>query len=163
TPWVVGLSAFISLLSSSKDIANILFKDIDIELLKNKVESSSENGKLFWSIIDSGLKETAEQKIKIYNSYLHEAVHNEEAAKNYNSKVLLVIQQILYSEYSLFLKTYENQYYLQIINLISSVEKDFFTSDKKLSKKEVDGWFEKYIKSASNGLSKQDYLRKINF
>ena len=162
-PWSVGLAAFVTLLAGSTDLANILFDDIDIQKLKAQIENNPDDARLFWSIIDAGLREVADEKIRVYNAYLKGAFENTDIVKENNSKVLLVIQQITVRELDVFQRVYENFEDLQIINLFHAVDSSNKSLKKKYDSNDLTKWLDDYVSKNNKGLSKSDYLKDIRF
>jgi hypothetical protein len=162
-PWSVGLAAFVTLLAGSSELANILFDDIDIQKLRDQIENNPDDARLFWSIIDAGLREAAQEKIRIYNSYLKGAFEDIDIAKENNSKVLLVIQQITVKELDIFQKIYTNFEDLQIINLFHRVDSNNKTSKKEYDSADLNKWLDEFVEKNSKKLSKENYLKDIRF
>lgn len=151
-PWTVGLAAFVVLLAGARDISNVLFDDIDLEKLKRQIEASSENARLFWSIIDAGIREAAIEKIRLYNLYLKGALENTSEAKNNNSKVLLVIQQMTLEELRLFELIYENYKYLAISAQFSMVNNSEYMKTQFYDSVDLDQWVTDHMKDGMNDI-----------
>lgn len=162
-PWSVGLAAFVTLLSGASEIAGILFDDIDIQKLKTQIEKNPDDARLIWSIIDAGLREAANEKVRLYNSYLKGAFGDTEIAKQNNSKLLLVIQQITIKELEVFQRIYKNFEDLQILNLFHGVDSSNKASSKIYAKDDLHKWFEDFVEKSKKYLSKEEYLKDIRF
>ncbi|MCB9813735.1 MAG: hypothetical protein H6772_05010 [Pseudomonadales bacterium] len=161
-PWSVGLSAFVTLLAGSSELASILFDDIDIQKLRDQIENNPDDARLFWSIIDAGLREAAKEKIRIYNSYLKGAFEDIEIAKENNSKVLLTIQQITVKELDIFEKIYTNFKDLQIINLFHRVDSTNKATRKEFDSVELNKWLDEFLEK-NKKISKKNYLKETKF
>lgn len=161
--WSVGLAAFVILLSGANEIANILFDDLDIHKLKTQIEKNPDEARLFWSIIDAGLREVAKEKIKVYNLYLKGAFDDTEKAKENNSKLLLVIQQITMKELEILQMVFRNFEDLQILNFFHGIDSNNKTLNKIYTSEELKNWFNGFIKKNRKTYTKEKYLEDIRF
>ncbi len=138
--WSIGLTAFLTLTAGAWEISKILFDGIDIDKLKKQIEESPEQARLFWSIIDSSLKEASKEKLNIYNKYLISAHCEPMPAIEYNSKILLVIQQLTLSEMRLFTKICDFLDDLKAINLIHNKDEPYYKKETMIDSVSIEKW-----------------------